>query len=146
MDARTLTADDVIAHFGLTAHPEGGHYVERWRDRGEDGGRGVGTSILFLLRAGERSHWHRVDADEHWFFHAGAPLRLHRSPDDGTAPSTTVLGIDLLAGHEPQAHVPAHWWQAAETTGSWTLVSCTVSPAFEFDGFELAPADFVPGR
>lgn len=145
MDLTNATAADVIERFSLHPHPEGGHYRELWRDAPEDASRGVGTSILFLLAAGERSHWHRVDADEHWFFHAGAPLRLHRAANDDAAPTTDVLGVDFRAGESPQLRVPIRWWQAAESTGAWTLVSCTVSPAFDFAGFELADPDFTPG-
>lgn len=140
-----MTADDVIATLDLAPHPEGGHYRETWRDAPDDGGRGAGTAIYFLLRAGERSHWHRVDADELWHFHAGAPLWLSTAPDDATPPRDALLGTDLRDGQAPQRRVPAGWWQAAESTGAWTLVSCTVSPAFTFDGFELAPPEFVPG-
>lgn len=140
MDSTTL-----IAGLGLQPHPEGGHFRETWRHDAGPGVRGAGTAILYLLRAGERSHWHRVDADEVWHFHAGAPLALERSPDDATAPSTDLLGIDLAAGQAPQLVVPQGWWQAASSTGDWTLVSCTVAPAFTFDGFELAPPDFTPG-
>lgn len=139
------TAPALIERFAMVPHPEGGHYVETWRDHPEGGGRGVGTAILFLLQEGERSHWHRVDADECWFHHAGAPLALSISADDHTAPTTTVVGPDLLDGHEPMARVPATWWQSAESLGAWTLVSCTVSPAFEFEHFELAPERFAPG-
>ena len=94
-------------------------------------------AILFLLARGERSHWHRVDADEIWLWHAGAPLVLSMGQ---TAAATHRLGPDVLAGDRPQIVVPAGWWQAAVTTGDWTLVSCTVSPGFRFDGFQLAPA------
>ncbi|MBY5161762.1 cupin domain-containing protein [Salsipaludibacter albus] len=139
------TADDVIARLDLAPHPEGGHFRETWRHDPGDGSRGAGTAILYLLAAGERSHWHRVDADELWHFHAGAPLALDIAPDDRTAPSTELLGADLDGGQQPQVRVPAGWWQAAHTTGDWTLVGCTVSPAFDFDGFELAPPGFTPG-
>ncbi len=139
------SADDVIARLDLAPHPEGGHFRETWRHVPDDGGRSAGTAILYLLAAGQRSHWHRVDADELWHFHAGAPLALERSPDDATPPTTTLLGVDLAAGHEPQLLVPAGWWQAASSSGDWTLVGCTVSPAFTFDGFALAPPDFAPG-
>lgn len=145
MSELPMGAREIIERLGLEPHPEGGHYREQWRDQPADESRGAGTSIYFLLAAGERSHWHRVDADEHWFFHAGAPLLLHRSPDDDTPATTAVLGADLAAGEHPQLRVPAHWWQAAESTGEWTLVSCTVSPAFRFEGFELAEPDFEPG-
>lgn len=140
-----LSAEDVIRRLGLERHPEGGHYRQTWRDEPASGGRGAGTAIYYLLAAGERSHWHRVDADEIWHFHAGAPLVLRTSPNDETPPATHDLGADLAAGQEPQARVPAGWWQAAESMGDWSLVSCTVAPAFHFDGFELAPPGFEPG-
>ena len=140
-----LGADDVIRRLGLEPHPEGGHFRETWRHRPDGGGRGAGTAIYFLLRAGERSHWHRVDADELWLFHAGAPLLLRTSPDDATPPTGTRLGADLGGGEEPQRRVPGGWWQSASPLGDWTLVTCTVSPAFEFSGFELAGPGFEPG-
>lgn len=128
-------ADRIIARLGLHPHPEGGWYRETWRGP-DHGGRASGTAILFLLKAGERSHWHRVDADEIWLWHAGAPLRL--SLGDTTA-THHLLGPDVLAIETPQIIVPAFHWQAAESLGSFTLVSCTVSPGFRFQGFELAP-------
>jgi uncharacterized protein len=132
------TASALIAHLQLRPHPEGGWYRETWAGP-EVLGRASGTAILFLLRAGERSHWHRVDADEIWHFHAGAPLKLRLG---ATASRVVRLGPDVLRGDTPQAVVPAGHWQAAETTGAWTLVGCTVSPGFRFEGFELAPPDF----
>jgi predicted cupin superfamily sugar epimerase len=138
-----VDAVTVIEHLGLQPHPEGGHYRETWRHDPGEGARGAGTAILFLLAAGERSHWHRVDADELWHFHAGEPLRLETS--DGDDVDASVLGVDLAAGQHPQRLVPAGRWQAAETLGAWTLVGCTVSPAFRFEGFELAPEGWTPG-
>jgi predicted cupin superfamily sugar epimerase len=138
-----LGADEVIRRLGLQPHPEGGHYRETWRDRPPGGGRGTGTAIFFLLRRDERSHWHRVDATEIWHFHAGAPLELSCSPDGGPV-SARVLGSDLAAGQLPQLVVPTGVWQAARSLGEWTLVGCTVSPAFEFAGFELAPPGWRP--
>ena len=138
-----LPAASVIEALGLRPHPEGGHYRETWRDTPPDGTRGAGTSILFLLAAGERSHWHRVDAAEAWHWQAGAPLALQVS--DGGPPATQRLGPDLVAGEFPFAIVPKGHWQAAESRGAWTLVACTVSPAFAFEGFELAPPDWSPG-
>ena len=134
------TAEDLIAALQLAPHPEGGWYRETWRDRPIDGARGTGTAIYFLLRRGERSAWHRVDAAEMWHFYAGAPLTLFQSPDL-QAMTDAVLGPDVLAGQSPQLLVPPHVWQAAETLGDWTLVGCTVCPAFDFGGFELAPPD-----
>ena len=133
-------AEQIIAHLGLSPHPEGGHYRQTWAAPGP--GRPSGTCIYFLLGAGERSHWHKVDATEIWLFHAGAPLILSLAETtDGPRKDVTV-GPDVLDGQSPQAIVPAHWWQAARSTGDWTLVSCTVSPGFQFDGFELAPPGF----
>jgi len=138
-----VDAVTIIERLELQPHPEGGHYRETWRHDPGDGSRGAGTAILFLLAAGERSHWHRVDADELWHFHAGGALRLETS--DGDDVQASLLGVDLAAGQHPQLVVPAGHWQAAEPLGDWTLVSCTVSPAFRFEGFELAPEGWRPG-
>ncbi|MBN9049693.1 MAG: cupin domain-containing protein [Rhizobiales bacterium] len=138
-----LTAADIIRMLDLTPHPEGGHFRETFRDPMTVNGRAASTAIYFLLSRGERSHWHRVDAAEAWHFHAGAPLRL--SIHDSGATRDVILGNDLAAGERPQAVVPAHAWQAAESLGDWTLVGCTVAPGFQFDRFELAEPDFKPG-
>ena len=127
----------------MKPHPEGGWYVETWRDPAPAGERAACTAIHFLLEAGQRSHWHRVDATEIWLWHAGAPLRLSISPD-GRTTEQTVLGPDIPAGQRPQAVVAKHSWQTAESLGAWTLVSCIVAPAFEFSGFELAPQGWAP--
>jgi predicted cupin superfamily sugar epimerase len=139
-----MDAAAIIAALGMRPHPEGGHYVETYRAIGPDGGRGAVTAIHFLLREGERSHWHRIDATELWLWHAGAPLRLEIS-GDGRERRLLMLGADLAAGQQPQAMVPPGAWQAALSLGSWSLVSCVVAPAFEFEGFELAPAGWQPG-
>lgn len=138
------TAADIIRMLELKPHPEGGHYRETFRDpRVDASGRAASTAIYFLLARGERSHWHRVDAVEVWHWHAGAPLTLRVAGDDST--SIVTLGPDLAAGQVPQGIVPAGHWQAAESRGDWTLVGCTVSPGFEFSGFELAPKGWEPG-
>lgn len=134
---------DIVDRLGLVPHPEGGWYGETWRHRPADGGRGAGTAIYYLLAAGQRSHWHRVDATEIWHFYAGDPLRLGIHAGDGP-PVDLALGPDLAAGQVPQAIVPEGAWQSAESTGAWSLVGCTVSPAFTFDGFELAPPGWNP--
>ena len=141
-----MNADDVIRHLGLKPHPEGGHYREIYRDRAEGGGRGVITSIYYMLRAKERSRWHRVvDAAEVWHFHAGAPLDLSISAD-GQAIETHRLGIDFAAGERPLLVLPPGCWQAAESSGAWTLAGCTVAPAVLFEKFEMAPPGWEPGR
>jgi predicted cupin superfamily sugar epimerase len=138
-----LTAEGVIGLLDLKPHPEGGHYRQTFRDpRTIEGGRAASTAIYFLLARGERSHWHRVDAVEVWHWHAGAPLELRIN--NGGETVTHRLGPDLARAERPQAIVPAHAWQAADTTGDWTLVGCTVAPGFEFEHFELAPPGWEP--
>ncbi len=139
-----LTAEAVIALLALQPHPEGGFFRETFRETAPDGGRGASTAIYFLLRAGERSHWHKVDASEVWHWHAGAPLRLRIA--DAGGKRDLLLGPDLAAGERPQGVVPPLAWQAAESLGAWTLVGCTVAPAFDFAGFELAPPGWEPGQ
>ena len=136
-------ADRLIGKLGLVPHPEGGHYRETFRDRATTSGRAASTAILYLLRQGERSHWHRVDAVEVWHWHAGAPLELGLS-EDGRRHTRHVLGNDIGNGQSPQIIVPARWWQAARSLGSFTLVGCTVAPGFEFSGFEMAPPGWRP--
>lgn len=138
-----VTPDDIIGLLDLRPHPEGGHYVETWRGAPDDDGRPAGTAIYYLLRAGERSHWHRVDATEIWMFHAGGPLALDIAVG-GETTQRTVLGPDLAGGERPQQVVPDGAWQCAAPLGSWTLVSCAVTPGFTFDGFELAPPGWTP--
>lgn len=136
-----LSADEIVARLGLQPHPEGGHFRETFR--APDAGRAASTAIFFLLKAGERSHWHRVDADEVWHHYAGAPLELSMS-DDGRAPRHRRLGCDFDIGEMPQIVVPRGVWQAARSLGNWTLVGCTVAPGFDFAGFELAPPGWEP--
>jgi uncharacterized protein len=139
-----LTAADIIRALDLNPHPEGGHFGETFRDgRTMEGGRAASTAIYFLLARGERSHWHRVDAVEVWHWYAGAPLALEILQTPGRV-ERVMLGCDLNSGERPQAVVPAHVWQAAQSLGDWTLVGCTVAPGFEFGGFELAPKDWEP--
>ena len=135
-----MTADELIAHLALEPHPEGGWYRQTWAASGA--GRPAGTCIYFLLKQGERSHWHRVDAGEIWHFYAGTPLELSVSASDAGPAVTHILGPDIAAGHAPQIVVPAYHWQAARAPDGWALVGCTVSPGFQFEGFELADEGF----
>jgi uncharacterized protein len=142
---RLASAADIIARLQLQPHPEGGHYRETFRDlRTDANGRSLSTAIFFLLARGERSRWHRIDAAEIWHYYAGHALTLHIA-DHGDKRSVE-LGPDLALGEVPQAIVPAQTWQAAESTGDWTLVGCTVAPGFDFAELELAPPDWSPGR
>lgn len=139
-----MTAEDVIATLGLEPHPEGGHFRETFRDESSEGTRAFSTAIYYLLRAGEVSRWHRVDAAEVWHWYMGAPLVLSQSAD-GVGISAETLGNHLSAGQKPQIVVPKLAWQSARSLGAWTLVGCTVAPGFVFDGFELAPPGWQPG-
>ena len=140
-----MRPEDIIRELNMQPHPEGGWYVQTFRDSPSEA-RGHSTAIYYMLEAGQRSHWHRViDAAEVWHYHSGAPLALHLS-EDGTESHTTMLGTDLINGERPQAIVRANWWQSAETTGNYTLVGCTVAPGFEFAKFEMAPPDWKPAK
>ena len=141
--AGPASAAEIIARLELKPHPEGGHYRETFRDsRANADGRSLSTAIYFLLARGERSHWHRIDAVETWHYYAGQALTLRIADDGGRR--TVTLGPDLAAGEVPQAIVPLHAWQAAESSGDWTLVGCTVAPGFDFAKFELAPKGWEP--
>ncbi len=143
---RPLAAEEVIRILELVPHPEGGFYRETFRDRPQEGGRGASTAIYYLLRAGEISSWHRVtDAAEIWHQYAGGALDLTLSAD-GRETSVHRLGTDLGAGERPQVTIPAGVWQTARCLGDWTLVGCTVAPAFEFRSFEMAPAGWAPAE
>ncbi|NOU05823.1 MAG: cupin domain-containing protein [Hyphomicrobiaceae bacterium] len=150
--ACTTTADEIISLLGLQPHPEGGFYRETFRDPSLTGARANSTAIYFLLKAGQVSRWHRVDAVEGWHYYAGAPLLLETAPPDGPMNSpaanpviATRLGSNFAHGERPQAIVATNHWQRARSLGAWTLVGCTVAPGFEFAGFTLAPDDFEPG-
>lgn len=136
-------ADALIAHYGLNPHPEGGWYAEVHRSslpvfRSDAASRSAMTAILFLLKAGEVSRWHRVDgSDETWHFAGGAPLELFTIAAPGHTVVRDVLGSPQASGAMPLAVVPSGCWQAARSTGAWTLVSCCVGPGFDFVDFML---------
>ena len=138
-----MKPDDIVRELGLVPHPEGGHFAQTWCDEPADGSRGAGSAIYYLLSAGERSAWHRIDAAEVWHLYAGGPV-LMRISRDGSTVMEHRLGTDLTAGERPQVVVPARAWQAAEPLGPWALVGCTVAPAFVFSGWELAPPGWEP--
>jgi predicted cupin superfamily sugar epimerase len=140
-----MTPAEIIRRLDMKPHPEGGHYVETYRAPAAPGERAAVTAIYFLLQRDEVSHWHRVDAAEIWLHHAGAPIALSIH-EEGKGEMTVRLGSDLAAGERPQGVVPPHAWQSARSEGDWTLVSCTVAPAFEFARFELAPPGWSPPR
>lgn len=126
----------------MKPHPEGGHYAETFRDPVTCEGRARSTAIYYLLQRGERSHWHRIDAVEIWHYYAGDALKLSIADENGVRAIT--LGPAMSRGEVPQGIVPLRAWQAAEPLGAWTLVGCTVAPGFDFNGFDLAPANWSP--
>ncbi len=141
-------AKALIETLRLVPHPEGGWYRETWRAAAPPGERASATAILFLLQAHQRSHWHRVDAAEVWLWHAGDPLLLSVSAGDQGPVRDVRLGPDVLSGDVPQYVVAPHEWQAAAPLpggSGYSLVSCIVTPAFEFAGFTLADPDWHPG-
>jgi hypothetical protein len=138
------TAKDIITALKLERHPEGGWYIQTFRDPDGVDGRANSTAIFYLLEGRDRSHWHTVDAVEIWHHHAGAPLELRLS-DNGKRIRTLILGPDVLSGQTPQGIVRKHEWQSARSLGDWTLVGCTVAPGFEFSGFVMAEPGWEPG-
>lgn len=143
-EQKPMQADAIIQRLGLLPHPEGGHFLETFRDNEKINGRARSTAILYLLKAGETSRWHRIDAVETWHWYSGAPLELHLSPD-GRSRQSLILGNLLAEGQSPQIIVPSRCWQMARSRGDYTLVGCTVAPGFEFNGFELADDGWEPG-
>jgi hypothetical protein len=138
----TGDAARLIELLGLKPHPEGGHYREMFRDAGA---RAHSTAIYFMLRAGESSRWHRIDAAEIWHFYRGDPLEIE-IVRTGNPPARHVLGNAVERGEHPQIVVPPHAWQRARPLGGYTLAGCTVAPGFEFSRFEMAPDGFTPGE
>lgn len=142
-----MTADrpPLAEQLDLRPHPEGGWYRETYRSArrlaldGYEGDRASATAIYFLLNPGEESAWHVVKSDELWFWHAGGPLSL-RLGGDGPAPGeATEVTLGMGSGREPQALIPAGVWQAAApASDEFVLVSCVVSPGFDFADFRLA--------
>ena len=137
-------ADEIIDVLGLEPHPEGGFFKQTFLDSDADqNDRRISSVIYYLLKYDQYSHWHRVDATESWFWHSGSPLVLTISPDGHDA-RTINLGPNISIGQRPHFVVQKSWWQTAISTGEWSLVSCMVTPAFSFDGFELAEENWRP--
>lgn len=136
--------DRIIEILKLEPHPEGGYFIETFVDPDDfSQNRKIASAIYYLLKYDQYSHWHRVDATECWFWHAGSPLSLTVSANGSDAESIT-LGSNILSGQKPQFIVKKNWWQTAVSLGEWTLVSCVVAPAFSFSGFELAEENWKP--
>jgi predicted cupin superfamily sugar epimerase len=134
---------EIVRTLDLVPHPEGGYYRETFRDEANAGGRAYATHIYYLLRAGEESRWHRIDASEIWHFYLGDPLELFIA-EDGAPIRRIMLGSDLAGGELLHFAIPKGAWQSARPLGAFALLGCTVAPGFEFSGFEFAPDGWEP--
>ena len=132
----TPRAAELVHLLGLAPHPEGGAYKETWRSPSGPEVRAASTTIYFLLDRGERSRWHRVDADEIWTHLEGGPLELWTWVE-GQPPQRRLLGPVDPSGTRPVAVVPTGCWQAARPVSGYVLSGCTVAPGFDFKGFVL---------
>lgn len=138
-----MNAKEIIQQLQLQPHPEGGWYRETYRSAdtlvNKNGAkRNVCTAIYFLLEEKDKSHFHRIESDETWFFHSGETLEVIMIEDGELR--TVLLGNNLSKGEMPQFTVPARTWFAAKIKSGtgYSLVSCTVAPGFDFLDFELA--------
>jgi uncharacterized protein len=131
-----MDQQDIIRGLELRPHPEGGWFRETWRESSDDGIRSAGSAIYFLLTRGSDSRLHRIDAAEIWHFYAGAVAELVVTDSSGSE-TVHLVGPDLQNDQRPQVIVPPGAWQRARTTGDFSLVGCTVSPAFDWSRFEL---------
>ena len=137
-----MTADEIIAALDLQPHPEGGFYRETFRDFAGPDGRARSTAIYYLLRAGEVSRWHHIDAAEVWHWYDGDALEL--SFVGSGSVSRALLGPKVNEGQRPQVLIQAGAWQSARPLGAYTLCGCTVAPGFEFSKLKIAPKGWVP--
>ncbi|SDE46100.1 MULTISPECIES: cupin domain-containing protein [Kordiimonas] len=138
------TAQEIVEKLDLAPHPEGGYYRRTYRHEDGVSGRAFASSIYYLIEQKSFALWHRVDADELWFWHAGAPAVIETGADT-KADETHTMSMDLAAGHKPQLVIHGNTWQRIRSTGDWTLFSSVVSPEFTFETLDLhiegRPAD-----
>jgi hypothetical protein len=149
--------EELIRHFELKEHPEGGYFKETYRSPGLigrealgpdfSGDRNYATAIYFLLTSENFSAFHRIRQDEIWHFYEGAPVRLHVLRQNGTY-REVILGNDLDGSQYYQYVVQAGDWFASEVSepDSYSLVGCTVAPGFDLDDFEMASQEELAAR
>lgn len=142
MSSITTTSKYIIEKLELVPHPEGGFYKETYRAdaivNNNSVSRNICTAILFLLENEDKSHFHRIKSDEIWFFHKGESIEIIMIINGKI--KTILLGNNIEDGEMPQAIIPANTWFAASLKKGigYGLVSCTVSPGFDFNDFEIA--------
>ncbi len=141
-----MTSKELIDSLNLLPHPEGGYYKETYRSDettvNKNGDlRNVCTAIHFLLENKDKSHFHRIQSDELWFFHLGQPLEIYYIL--GKEIKTVTLGNNIQNGDALFCKIPANTWFASKLKHpeGFSLVSCTVAPGFDFADFELAKRD-----
>lgn len=149
--------DEIIKSLNLLPHPEGGYYKETYRsvgnitpdslDKRYTEKRSYSTCIYFLLTSNNFSAFHKIKQDEIWHFHEGSPIQLHTISEEGIH-QEYYIGNNFVAGQEPQLVVKGNHWFAASVTEkkSFALVSCTVSPGFDFNDFVLASKDELANK
>lgn len=141
-----MNEQQIINHYNMQAHPEGGYFVETYRSELKvetpSGERSASTAIHFLISKDSISHFHRLRSDEGWHFHMGAPLKVIEITPEGKL-IETIMGIDISAGHKLQHFVPAGHWFASTSLGDLSFVGCTVAPGFDFVDFEMGKRDML---
>ena len=128
--------DDLIKKLKLTPHPEGGHFAESFRDN-----KGNVSLIYYLLQEGETSHWHKLTKNEILHFYDGDPVEIFLSKDKKEI-STIILGRNINNQEYLHYVIKSQTWFGMKSTGSWSLIGCTVAPAFDYKDFELASKDW----
>ena len=118
----------------MLPHPEGGHYVEIFKNKDV-------SHIYFLLEGHEHSHWHRITKNETVHFYSGDPLEIYTS-EDGVDFETNQIGSNNNFIYS----IKKNTWFAMKPKGKYSLIGCTVAPAFEFEDLELAPKDWKPSK
>jgi len=127
-------AETIIKELKLEPHPEGGHFVECFRNKNI-------SLIYYLLKKNEKSHWHRLSKNETLHFYKGDPLVVYLSKDGINYKSVTI-------GEKNNFHttIKANIWFAMKTVGKYSLIGCSVAPAFDYSDFELAPKEWKPKK
>ncbi len=144
MSIQDLSSEQIIKHFNMTSHPEGGAFVETYKSplavyaNGFKAERSSSTGIFFLIDGNDFSAFHRIQSDEMWHFYLGGPLVIVEITPSGEL-IETVVGNDILNDEKLQYVVKAGHWFASypKDHSKCSLVGCTVAPGFEFEDFEL---------
>ena len=124
----------IIKYHKMIPHPEGGYYAEVFKSKDV-------SHIYFLLEKHQHSHWHRIIKNETLHFYSGSPLLIYTSKD-GEKFKTNKIGLK----NNFIFTIKKNTWFAMKSSGVYSLIGCTVAPAFEFDDLELAPKDWKPSK